>query len=202
MFELQSQSPLDHFVQLPIEAPGVRISEIPDVAIFGLSVSRTGDAAEAARDVIGAALPSAPNSSVAQGNLWVTWMTPTQWRLTTTRADAPALLTSLERLKPALWAFDISDALCAISIDGARASDLLSTGVPIDLHPRRFSTGCAAATLFHTIPVHIQQAHEAPAYRILVERSLAHALCNHLVEAARFLAPACTATKGIEVSAA
>ena len=51
---------------------------------------------------------------------------------------------------------------------------------PIDLHPRAFKTGDAAATLVSHIPVQLWQIDDRPTYEFAVARSLAQSFWHWL----------------------
>ncbi len=61
---------------------------------------------------------------------------------------------------------------------------MLEKGCGLDLHPRAFTAGCCAQTVFARLPVIIDQISEAPLYRLFVQRSAARWLVDWLIDAA------------------
>jgi sarcosine oxidase subunit gamma len=79
---------------------------------------------------------------------------------------------------------DLSAGRVVIEIAGPRARALLEKGCGLDLHPRAFTPGCCAQTLFARLSVIIDQTGVAPSYRLFVRRSAARWLCDWLIDAA------------------
>jgi sarcosine oxidase subunit gamma len=79
---------------------------------------------------------------------------------------------------------DLSASRIVIEIAGREARTLLEKGCGLDLHPRAFTAGCCAQTLFAKLPVIIDQINAAPSYRLFVRRSAARWLCDWLIDAA------------------
>ena len=67
-----------------------------------------------------------------------------------------------------------------LRVTGPHVRDALTKGVPIDLHPRAFKPGDAAATLVAHIPVHLWQIDERPTYEFAVARSMAQSFWHWL----------------------
>jgi heterotetrameric sarcosine oxidase gamma subunit len=68
---------------------------------------------------------------------------------------------------------DQSHARALLRVTGPRARDTLEKGLAIDLHPRAFATGFAAATSVAHIPVLLWQVDDRPTYEFAVPRSYA-----------------------------
>jgi sarcosine oxidase subunit gamma len=79
---------------------------------------------------------------------------------------------------------DQSDGRGVFRVSGRGAREALAKGVPIDLHPRAFTTGDAAVTLAAHIPIHVWQVDALPTYEIAVARSLATSFLDWLGPAA------------------
>src|SRR2546421_267348 len=75
---------------------------------------------------------------------------------------------------------DLSASRIIIEIAGPGARALLEKGCGLDLHPRAFTPGCCAQTLFAKLPVILDQT-SAASYRLFVRRSAARWLCDWLI---------------------
>ncbi len=75
-----------------------------------------------------------------------------------------------------------SDGRTIIRVSGPNARDALAKGVPLDLHPKSFRPGHAAATIVAHIGVSLWQLDDAPSYELAVFRSFAVALWEFLIE--------------------
>ena len=80
---------------------------------------------------------------------------------------------------------DQSDSHVLLRVAGVRARDALTKGIMIDLHPRAFGPGDAAATVFGHIPAHLWQLDAVPSYELAVSRSLAADFWHGIIHAAR-----------------
>jgi sarcosine oxidase subunit gamma len=139
----------------------------------------------------GLPLPLVPNRVAAMGPVRVLWLGPDEW-LVVAEGAAPDLLPRLERAAAGRRAAvnDLSSSRAILELGGGGARDLLAAGCGLDLHPRAFTPGRCAQTLFAGVPVLIDQLSEAPAYRLFVRRSCARWLCQVLIDAAQGLDPA------------
>ena len=110
---------------------------------------------------------------IAGSELSLTGVGPGQWLAELQGAD-PAPIEA--RLGPALGAHailvDQSHARVIWRLDGPRVRDVLATGLPVDLHPRAFGPGDAAATRLAHIGVIVWQLDASPVYEMVVPRSL------------------------------
>lgn len=181
------RSPLDGLV---VEAPGVRIAELP----FGSAVNlRANPSSAAVAEVLGGPLPSEPNTVVEPRGRHMLWLGPDEWLVVGPDGDAPELMA---RLRAALAgtrgaAVDVSANRTTLEVSGERATDLLEKGCQLDLHPRAFSAGRCAQTTVAKAQVILWQTADAPdpAYRLLVRGSFAGYLAAWLTDAAREYAP-------------
>jgi sarcosine oxidase subunit gamma len=79
---------------------------------------------------------------------------------------------------------DQSDGLAVLRLSGDRVRATFEKGLGIDLHPRIFRPGDAAATTCAHFGVTLWQLDEAPTYEIAVFRSLVPDFCRWLAESA------------------
>ena len=75
---------------------------------------------------------------------------------------------------------DQSHGRTLLRVTGPHVRDALAKGVAVDLHPRAFKTGDAAATLVSHIPVQLWQIDDRPTYEFAVARSLAQSFWHWL----------------------
>jgi heterotetrameric sarcosine oxidase gamma subunit len=78
---------------------------------------------------------------------------------------------------------ELHGARCILELTGDGAADLLATLLPIDLHPRAFPDGAAAATLAAHVPVLLWRV--AGGFRLACASSYAQSFTQSLVEAGR-----------------
>jgi sarcosine oxidase subunit gamma len=183
------RSPLDGFADR-LAAAGdaperIRLAEAPFLTQLTLRVAPESAATRAMVGVIGAPLPTAPNTTCISGDIEVLWMGPDEW-LVVAPAGADGLLEALEQAVGAGHAtvVDVSDQRTAIDVAGADARELLLKGCALDLHPRSVGVGRCAQTLLARAHVVLVQRTEEPAYRVFVRASFAEYLAEWLLDAA------------------
>jgi heterotetrameric sarcosine oxidase gamma subunit len=166
--------------------PGVLLHERVDVGIATLA-ARKGQAAAlaaAVQRIYGVALPDG-SRHVAGDAAGFIGTGPRQWLAVSTRHANGALADDLARhLKGLASISDQSDGRAVIRLAGPAARAVLAKGLPIDLHPRVFTTGSAATSVAALMGVTIWQVDDAPTYDLAVFRSLAGSFCSWLVDSA------------------
>jgi len=166
--------------------PGVIVGEIRGAGLATVTARKGRHAAllGAARSAFGVELPSSPRR-VEGRDLAFVWSGPDQWLAC--RHPAPA--EGMEALLATAFAglasvVDQSHGRTLLCVTGPHVRDALAKGVPIDLHPRAFEVGHAAATLVSHIPVHLWQIDDRPTYEFAVARSLAASFWHWLATSA------------------
>lgn len=164
------------------------LTEVPIAAAWNVQ----GDASRArfANEVtqrFGIAIPTAPNSTVRSDALTAFWLGPRSWLLTAGRAGSP--LTDFITKRDALNAsggalFDVSAARVAYRLGGPRAADVMSTGCPLDLHPRMFRAGDCGQSVFGRVNALLYKSDDAPTFIIMVARSFARDVWHALQSSA------------------
>jgi sarcosine oxidase, subunit gamma len=155
MLKLAAKSALAH--TKPVTNGGVTLSE-EALAIAHLSARREDPAfLERAAQALGVELPRKANTVASRAAVHVAWIAPDQWLVIGATAEGT----------------DVSDAYCVIRVSGARAADLLSKSVPVDLAPAAFPALSCARTLMGSIPVLLMRG--ADGFRVLVDRGLGDA---------------------------
>ncbi len=191
------QSPLAHLgldgrAQAVRGESGVAMSEQPFRGIVNLRVQPDDSEAMAALEsALGFALPVEPNTTAASATALAFWLGPDEWWIVTPGPEpesgpnmAVTLRTALTDRRGAVT--DVSDSRTCIRISGPRARDLLCKGMPLDLHPRVFPSGCCAQShLAKTGVVLHLIAEDGPTFELYVLRSFAEYLWLWLEDAAR-----------------
>ncbi len=165
--------------------PGLVVREQPPQPCVQLA-ARAGSVAALAETMrpLGLTLPG-PGGWSAGGGWRAIWVGPERWLVFGPASDRDDIERSLrDRLGPLASVSDQSDARVVLRLSGPRVREALSKGIGIDLHPRAFSAGRAAATLAAQIGVVIWQLDDAPTYELAVARSYAGSLAEWLVGAA------------------
>ena len=181
---------------------GVVMSEQPYRGIVGIR-AKPGDAAvmAAIEVALGIALPQTPNTTAAAAGALALWLGPDEWWIVTPGPEpesgpslAATLRTALAGQRGAIT--DVSESRTCVRIGGPRSRDLLSKGMPLDLHPRAFPAGrCAqshlakAGVLLHLVAddgeLGKQGGPGGPTFELYVLRSFAEYLWLWLEDAAR-----------------
>ena len=168
-----------------VEATGVTITETSIAAAWNVQgdFARPGFV-DAVQRGFGVTLPRAPNSSFTGDTITALWIGPASWLLV---AGGASPLDDFAIKRDAINAgggalFDLTASRVAWTVSGPLAATVLSTGCPLDFHPRAFPAGtCAQSVLWHMNAL-IVKRDEAPAFTVMVARSLArdawHALCQ------------------------
>lgn len=150
-------------------------------------IGRASDEAVSAslRQTLACELPTRPVVSAGDA-VSVLWAGPGRWVIVSDAEQSGEAL--LERLagvaeqKASL--LDQSDGLALLRLSGPNVRDALAKGLPIDLHPRAFSTGDTAITAIAHVTAQIWQTSDAPVFELAVARSFAASFWNWLEHAA------------------
>jgi len=165
-------------------AAAVLLSEVAPSAMIDVRLDPADTAAlNAVQQALALDLPLTPNKTSAAAARIAWWLGPDQWLVVAPPAEAAALFQALDTT--ARSAVDVSDLRAEFELAGPRAVDVLRKGCGIDLHPRAFGPGDCALTALARVRVGIRQVDGRPAYRVLVERSVAPYLWDWLVDAMR-----------------
>jgi sarcosine oxidase subunit gamma len=128
-------------------------------------------------------LPLTPGTFSTRSARSALWFGPDQWLILAPSADADSLVRVLAPMAGS--AVDVSDLRAEFELAGPLAPDVLRKGCSIDLHPRVFGPGDCALTTLARVRIALRQIDERPAYRLLVERSVAPYLWDWLIDAMR-----------------
>jgi sarcosine oxidase subunit gamma len=134
--------------------------------------------------VLGLALPLQANTSVRRDATTLVWLGPKSWLY---MADAAAIAFDAARrtLNDAGGAlFDVSSSYVGWTIVGEAAARALNEGCPLDLHPSVFGPGRCAQSVFGHVNALIVRPDARDAYVLVVGRSFAADVWDHLRSAA------------------
>jgi len=100
------------------------------------------------------------------------WLGPDEQLLLVQQSDWDATLEALTRRLAGLphSLVDISQRQVALQVQSPRATDILSAGCPLDLHPQAFPIGMCTRTLFSKAPIVLWRT-AADAFHLEVWRS-------------------------------
>ena len=185
MSELAYESPL---AGATVPA-GVSISlrEITDRGMIDLR-GLTNDAAfmSAAHDALGFALPTAPRSSAAWGDVRVLWLSVDQWLILSTRNKAHEILGNLRTALKGIHslAVDVSDMRAVIRLEGEGCREVLMKGTSLDLLDPEYKPGYCRRMRYAEIAALLHVVEE-DVFDVYVFRSYAHYTWNFICATAR-----------------
>ncbi len=154
---------------------GVDCRTIPFFAQVDLRL----DPAHAGRSPI--PLPLEANTAQEAGPRAALWLGPDKWLVLGPADSAAGIAADLDRALDGLHRsiVDVSANRVVLELSGPERLDLLSTGCPIDLHPRAWGPGRCAQTLFGRAPVILHERSDATA--VLVRPSFADYVIDRLL---------------------
>jgi sarcosine oxidase, subunit gamma len=141
------------------------------------------DAAHAGRAPV--PLPIEPNTAWADGPRAALWLGPDEWLVLGPPMAGPQIVAELGQALGGLHRsiVDVSANRVALELWGMGRFELLSSGCPIDLHPRTWRSGMCAQTLFGRAPVILHE--RADSTGLLVRPSFADYVIDRLLDAAK-----------------
>jgi sarcosine oxidase subunit gamma len=158
---------------------GLVVERLDDGALARLASRRGLEAVLAllVRRHYGIELPSGPAVASHDGIAFI-GIAPEAWMVIGVELEALA-----QSLGTAASLFDWSDSRALLQLSGPRVRDTLAKGLPVDLHPRVFRSGCVAVTRIGHIGVTLWQIDAAPRFKLAVPRSYAGDLLHWLLQA-------------------
>ncbi len=186
------QSPLSQLA-LPSRAAdetgdaGVSMAERPFRRIVNLRGNPKSEAfVSAAKSVLGAELPLAPNSAAAGKDATLLWLGPDEW-WAVSEDETPPLA---DKLRDALSGqhasvTDVGEGYSCIAVSGPNAIDTLAKGCTLDFHDSVFAPGsCAQSDMAKAAVVFHRLEDETPSFEIYVRSSFAEYLWRWIEDAA------------------
>ena len=154
---------------------GVVVTEMRSAGLASITArnDRRSALIAAVRAAYGVELPATPRHVLGHGMAFI-WSGPDQWFAHAEHAPAAGMEATLaECVRDLASIVDQSHGRVVLRVTGPHVRAALAKGLAIDLHPRSFQTGHAAATTIAHVGVHLWQRDEAPTYEFAVSRSLA-----------------------------
>lgn len=166
-------------------APGLIVHERGDLVFASLIAARgREDALRAATHAtVDIELPAAGHTAGGEGVLFV-WSGPGRWLVQAARASTPDIETLLAPLAAHAAVCDLGDSRLVLDLAGPRVRAVLAKGLPLDLDPDVFTTGCSASSTINYIAVQLWQTGPEPVYRLAVPRSYGASFLDWLLGAA------------------
>jgi sarcosine oxidase subunit gamma len=185
MSELSHQSALAG-VAAP---PGLSVSlrEIADRGMIDLRGLASDPAfMSAAHDALGFALPTAPRSSAAWGDVQVLWLSVDQWLILSTRSKAHEILANLRTALRGIHslAVDVSGMRAVIRLEGEGCREVLMKGTSLDLLDPAYKPGTCRRMRYAEIAALLHVVEE-DVFDVYVFRSYAQYTWNFLCATAR-----------------
>jgi sarcosine oxidase subunit gamma len=146
-----------------------------------------GPAARAAAGAaFGVPLPEKPCRAHAADRRAALWLSPDEHLLMAAEGDAQSVASELSAALAgtAHSLVDISQRHVALQVSGPHASEILSTGCPLDLDPAEFPPGMCTRTLFGKADIILWRT-SAEEYHLEVWRSFSDYVTGCLREAAQ-----------------
>lgn len=127
--------------------------------------------------------PAIPNTAAGSPDS-VLWLSPHEWAVT--GVDPEIVVTNVARACGATLhqVSDMSSGYALFEISGAHARSVMAKSCSLDFHPRKFSSGRCAQTIFAQVAALIHQPGAEPRYCVYAEESLTHYLRTWLSDAA------------------
>jgi sarcosine oxidase subunit gamma len=171
---LQARSALEGILR-PGPGAGLALRERTGLGLASIQArrGRAGELARLVRERFGVELPEGPRR-VAAGEVAFVGTGPGKW-LAILEPGADLDLAGVAAV------VDQSDAYAVVRAEGPAAREALQKLLPIDLHPRAFGPGDAAATSLGHIGVLLWQLDAVPCYEIAAPRSYAGSFCHALL---------------------
>ena len=167
----------------------VALSEVSDRGVIDIR-GQSDDAKfmAASKSVLGVALPIAPRTSAAKGDVTILWFSVDHWLITLPRAQTSKTLDALQKKTKNLFAFacDVSDARAVIRVAGDGVREVLMKGTSVDLTSPEISTGTVRRMLFAEVAAacHVVDG-DAGTFDLYVFRSNADHVWEWLLATAR-----------------
>ncbi|RDU96378.1 sarcosine oxidase subunit gamma [Trinickia dinghuensis] len=139
----------------------------------------------AVESVLGARLPTKPNT-IVQGNGYdALWLGPDEWLVRSSEARTPELEGKLRTALGALFAsvVDVGSGYTVLEVSGERVRDVISRGCPLDLHPKVFGQGQCAQSHYFKAPVVLIPTGDN-SFDLIVRRSFGDYFLRILTDAA------------------
>jgi sarcosine oxidase subunit gamma len=145
---------------------------------------RGRDLGAAIKRSFGLTLPPPGRAEATQAAAAI-WIQPDAWLLSASyRVEGDLARAAKSSVGDAGSVADQTHGRSALRLSGAMARRVLETGCRLDLHPRAFGPGQAAATPIAHVDCILRQLDATPSYELILPASLAEAFVGWLTHAA------------------
>ncbi|OLL76117.1 Sarcosine oxidase gamma subunit [Pseudonocardia sp. Ae168_Ps1] len=175
------------FTALARETGGDLTIEIEDVGLAtNLRLDPESRTRAVASALLGAEIPTRPNTWVSTSDGEIVWLGPDEWLVTSRHARPHAGEESLRSVvaEHGGSAVDVSGQRVVLRLRGRLARELLALGCALDLHPSEFPAGRCAQTVVAQTGVILVALGHADDYLLHVRPSFAGHLADRLLDAA------------------
>jgi sarcosine oxidase, subunit gamma len=133
----------------------------------------------------GLRLPLEPNRFTESDRAIALWLGPDEWLLVVPCGTEHSVAQTLRQAghRHFIAVTDVSHGYTTVNISGSRATDTLSKGCSLDLHPSVFRNNCCAQTLLAKAGVVIRRVDGMRSFDLIVRRSFAEYLVLWLQDA-------------------
>ena len=175
------QSPLERFGLRARQAAAPHDAAIRcwEAAFLG-HINLRGDAGEpqfasAIESVLGAGLPTTPNTTGGGRGITIYWLGPDEWLIVTSGERERDIATELRAALGAIFSAvtELGGGQTVVVLRGAAVRELLAKACPLDFHPRSFPAGTCAQSRLAKAPVLLRPLDEDGAFEIVIRRSFA-----------------------------
>ena len=188
--QIQELSPLSEFHSdntPDVSFKQVKLSELAFLGHFNIRIQPDDELVlKEFKQSLGFDVPREPNTFVVHDDILCAWLGPDEWLVISPqhRSEEIRMILSKVTSEGFSTCVDQSSAPTIIRVEGRKATDLLSRGIAIDLHPRVFkSSQCAQTVLARTAVTILKQEADETTLDVIVRRSFADYLWRWLVDA-------------------
>jgi sarcosine oxidase subunit gamma len=160
----------------------VTVQVLRDLAMIAITARRGREAAlaTALQRQVGLVPPLGP-ARLALGGAALIGLGPGRSLLVQAHPDPTRLAAGLAlALEDQAAVVDLSESRLAFRLGGPKSRAVLARGLPVDLDPRIFGTGRAAASVVEHIPVLLWRLNDGHGFDVAVPRSLAASFAHWL----------------------
>ena len=131
-------------------------------------------------------LPLVPNTTVRAAGVVALWLGPASWLVVSQEiAGVPNFREARDAVNAAGGAlFDVSASRVAWTLSGPHAANVLAKSCPLDFHASAFAAGRCAQSVYGHVNALIDKRDETPTFTLMVARSFAHDVWQHVCESA------------------
>lgn len=188
---IAGQSPLHHAELFKLAEHGPKTGGVclKEKALLGHLTLRCDSSnkeqLKVVEQIMGAALPVKPLTSVENGENVMLWMSPDEWLMLIPGLKAFEIETQFRQNMPGHYSLvNSSGGSTVIELSGENVVDVLKKSTPIDFHPSEFPVGKVVSTVFAKSTATIRRTDDQT-FELVVRRSFADYIWLWLQDASR-----------------